>query len=105
VKGHRRPVAAVAALLAAATLLLNQELPSVAAPLLLGDIILVSVVRESILTPAGTELSLLAVEVSFANETTLFHKTLKVGLRAYHTRLRLRAVSGAPVESVKFGEA
>jgi hypothetical protein len=47
------------------------------------------VIRESIPAPAGAELGLLAVGVGFSSETGLFHKTLKVGLRAYHIQLWL----------------
>ena len=51
-KGQRRFVAAVTASLAPAALSLNQELLSLAAALLLRDIILMLVIRRSVLTPA-----------------------------------------------------
>ena len=61
------------------------------------------VVCESILALARTELSLFAGQDGFAGETNLLHMTSEVGLQAHHTQRRV--VSGALVESVKFGEA
>ena len=51
-KGQRRFVAAVTASLAPAALSLNQELFSLSAALLLGDVILMLVVCRSVLAPA-----------------------------------------------------
>ena len=92
-KGQCRFVAAVTASLAPATLSLNKKLLSLAAALLLGDIILMLVVRRSVLAPARAENSLPAGKRSFADNADLFHTTYKVGLRAYH--IRIPAVSGS----------
>jgi hypothetical protein len=87
VKGQRRFVAAVTAPLAPAAFSLNQALPSPAPALLLRDVILMFVVCGGVLTPARAENRLPAREGRFADGTNLFHKTSKVGLRAYHIRV------------------
>jgi hypothetical protein len=61
-------------------------MPSLSATLLLGYIILMFIVCEAIFAPARAELSLPAGQDCFANETTLFHMTSKVGLQAHHTQ-------------------
>ena len=86
-KGQRRFVAAVTAALAPAALALNQELFSLSAALLLGDVILMLVVCRSILTPARAENCLPAGKGRLTDDADLFHKTYKVGLRAYHIRV------------------
>jgi hypothetical protein len=92
-KGQSRFVAAVTASLAPAALSLNQELFSLSAALLLGDVILVLVVCRSVLTSAWAEDRLPAGKGRFADDADLFHKTYKVGLRAYHIRDLARMVS------------
>ena len=87
-KGQRRFVAAVTASLAPAALSSNQELPSPAAALLLSDVILMLVVCGRVLTPGRAENRLPAGEGRLADDASLFHKTSKVGLRAYHIRVR-----------------
>jgi hypothetical protein len=106
-KGQRRFVAAITASLAPAALSFNQKLFPLAAALLPGDVILVLIVCGSVLASARAEDGLPAVKGSFADDADLFHKTSKVGLRAYHIRVPAvtELVSGAPVESAKFGEA
>ena len=86
-KGQRRFVAAVAASLAPAALSLNQELLSLAAALLLRDVVLMPVVCRSVLASARAENRLPAGKGRFADDADLFHKTSKVGLRAYHIRV------------------
>jgi hypothetical protein len=86
-EGQRCFVAAVTASLAPAALSLNQELFSLAAALLLGDVILMPVVCRSVLATARAEDRLPAAQGSFADDADLFHMTSKVGLRAYHIRV------------------
>ncbi len=96
-------IATVTALLATAAFPLNQQMPSLPATLLLSYIILMFIVCESIFTLARAESGLLARQCGIANNAHHFHMTSKVGLQAYH--IRRSVVSGALVESVKFGEA
>src|SRR5215207_2109415 len=86
-KGQRRFIAAVTASLAPVALSLNQELFSLAAALLLRDVILMLVVCRSVLASARAEDRLPAGKSRFADDADLFHKTDKVGLRAYHIRV------------------
>lgn len=74
-------------MIAATVFLLNQQLPSFSATLLLSDIVLVLVVREAILASERAESSLLADQGRFADETHHLHMTSNVGLQAYHTQL------------------
>src|ERR1044072_355132 len=106
-KGQRRFVATVATSLAPSALSLNQKLLSLTAALLLRDIILMFVVCGSVLASARAEDRLPAGKGRFADDADLFHKTCKVGLRAYHIRVPADAglVSGVLVESAKLGEA
>ena len=92
-KGQRRFVAAVTASLAPAALSLNQELLSLSAALLLGDVILMLVICRGVLAPARAENRLPAGKRRFADDADLFHKTYKVGLRAYHIRDMARTIS------------
>ena len=86
-KGQRRFVAAVTASLAPAALSLNQELLSLSAALLLGDVILMLVVCRSVLASARAEDRLPAGKGRCTDDADLFHKTDKVGLRAHHIRV------------------
>ena len=106
-KSQRGIIATVATSLAAATFPLNQKQPSFAPALLLRDVILMLVVRRGVLAPARAESRLPAGQPTLADGARFLHKTSKVGLRAYHIRVRVRMqfVSGTLVESAKFGEA
>jgi hypothetical protein len=86
VKSQGCIVATVAATVTATSLLLNQQLSSFSAPLLLRDIILMFVIRETVLASARTESSLSAGQSRFADSTNSLHTTSKVGLQAYHTQ-------------------
>ena len=88
-KGQRRFVTSVTASLAPAALSLNQELLSLTAALLLRDVILMLVVCRSVLAPARAEDHLPAGKKRLADDADLFHTTDKVGLRAYHIRVRV----------------
>jgi len=92
-KGQRRFDAVVAASLAPAAFTLNQELPSLAAAMLLRDVILMLVVCRSVLASARAEDYLPPGKGRFADDANLFHKTSKVGLRAYH--IRVPAMTGS----------
>src|SRR5215203_3343275 len=92
-KGQRCFIVAVTASLAPAALSFNQELLSLAAALLLRDVILMPVVCRSVLASARAEDRLLAGKSRFADDANLFHKAYKVGLRAYHIRVPASAVS------------
>jgi hypothetical protein len=92
-KGQRRFVAAVTASLAPAALSLNQELLSLTAALLLRDVILMPVICRGVLVSERAEDRLPTGKGCFADDADLFHKTSKVGLRAYHIRVRARTAS------------
>ena len=103
-----RLIAVITTLFAMPSFQLYQVLPSLSATSLLSRIVLVFVVGEVVFALVRTEFCLPAGQLQTTNQAQLFHRVFNDGLPVRHhaaSDSRSACMQGAPVESVKFGEA